>query len=76
MDPMLIIGMFLVGGAGGYVLGAIKAGERLEPIIERLVEEIDGAKADCRELQVKLSACEREETQIQSLERMYGEQWP
>ena len=79
MDPLILMGAFFVGGAGGYVVGAQAVAEKLRPGIDRMAErvaELEGELLDAKK-DKGVEPAYRHATETEILERWLGRQlWP
>jgi hypothetical protein len=73
MDPLLAVGMFLIGGAAGYIRGFSRATEIYEGERQELRERVRIVEAGLDELEQD----EQPNVEARMLERMYkGSRWP
>lgn len=67
MDPLLTVGIFLIGGTAGYIRGFIRATEFYEGERQELRERVRRVEAGLDELEQE----EQPKIEARILERMY-----
>jgi hypothetical protein len=69
MDPLLLIGVFILGGACGQILGHAQAHATFEPVFQDLRRRVHEALETVAELEAQ----EQPKIEARILERMFRE---